>query len=221
MDSQKNIGSPEEYQAARARLLLQEKAATHLLQELAVQRRQLPMVRIHDPARFQFDTPDGVKTLLDLFDGRKQLILYHFMLGPHETEGCVGCSFCMDHIPDLRHLWSRDTSFVAVATAPLSEVTAYGNRMGWRFPFYSSAKTHEKWAEAEAQGEIITWKPGNGYFGLCSFLREGDEVFHTYDTSARGLEIILSTYHLLDMTRMGRQEAGKNGMNDFRRHDDY
>ncbi|GFF30066.1 hypothetical protein IFM61606_10471 [Aspergillus udagawae] len=220
MDSQKNIVSPEEYQAARSRLLQQEKAATHLLQELAVSRRQLPMVRIHEPARFQFDTPDGVKTLLDLFDGRKQLILYHFMLGPHETQGCVGCSFCMDHIPDLRHLWSRDTSFVAVATAPLSEITAYKNRMGWKFPFYSSAKTHKKWAEAEAQGEIITWKPGNGYFGLSSFFREGDEVFHTYETSSRGLEIILSTYHLLDMTLMGRQEVG-NGMNNFRRHDEY
>jgi predicted dithiol-disulfide oxidoreductase (DUF899 family) len=126
----------------------------------------------------------------------------------------------MDHIPDLRHLWSRDTSFVAVATAPLSEVTAYGNRMGWKFPFYSSAKTHKAWAEVEGQGEIVTWKPGNGYFGLCSFFREGDEVFHTYDTSSRGLEIILSTYHLLDMTLMGRQEVG-NGMNNFRRHDEY
>ena len=90
------------------------------------------MVRIHDPARFLFDTPDGAKSLLDLFDGRKQLIMYHFMLGPDETHGCVGCSFCMDHVPDLRHLWSRDTSFVAVATAPLSEVTAYKNRMGWK-----------------------------------------------------------------------------------------
>ena len=111
------------------------------------------MVHIYDPARFQFDTPDGVKNLLDLFDGRKQLILYHFMLGPQDTQGCVGCSFCMDHIPDLRHLWSRDTSFAAVATAPLSEVTAYKDRMGWKFPFYSSAKTHQAWAEAEELSE--------------------------------------------------------------------
>lgn len=183
-------------------------------------RRELPMVRIHDPTRFQFDTPDGVKSLLDLFDGRKQLILYHFMLAPGETKVCVGCSFCMDHIADLRHLLSRDTSFAAVATAPLSEITAYRDRMGWKFPFYSSARTHKAWAKAEAQGETITWKPGNGYFGLCSFFREGDEVFHTYETSSRGLEIILSTYHLLDMTPLGRQEAG-NGMNNFRRHDEY
>lgn len=178
------------------------------------------MVRIQDPGRFQFDTPDGVKSLRDLFEGHKQLILYHFMLGPGETHVCVGCSFCMDHIADLRHLKSRDTSFVAVATAPLSEITAYRDRMGWKFPFYSSARTHRTWAEAEAQGETITWKPGNGYFGLCSFFRDGNEVFHTYETSSRGLEIILSTYHLLDMTPLGRQEVG-NGMNNFRRHDEY
>ncbi|KAL4861217.1 hypothetical protein BDV12DRAFT_208263 [Aspergillus spectabilis] len=221
MDPQKNIASPEEYHAARSRLLHQEKAATRLLQDLAASRRELPMVRIHEPARFVFDTPNGVRTLLDLFDGRKQLILYHFMLGPHEAQGgCTGCSFCMDHIPDLRHLWSRDTSFAAVATAPLAEVTAYRDRMGWQFPFYSSAKTHEMWAEVEARGEVVTWKPGNGYFGLCSFFREGDEVFHTYETSSRGLEIILSTYHLLDMTVLGRQEVG-NGMRNFRRHDEY
>lgn len=178
------------------------------------------MVRVHDPAQFQFDTPDGVKSLLDLFDGHKQLILYHFMLGPGEGQGCVGCSFSMDHIPDLGHLSSRDTSFAAVATAPLAELTAYKDRMDWKFPLYSSARTHQAWAEREARGEIITWKPGNGYFGLCSFFRDGDEVFHTYETSARGMEIILSTYHLLDMTLMGRQEVG-NGMNDFRRHDEY
>ncbi|KAJ5113185.1 DUF899-domain-containing protein [Penicillium angulare] len=220
MDSQKNIVTPEEFQAARAHLLEQEKAVTRQLQELAVLRRKLPMVHIKDPARFQFDPPEGPKSLLDLFEGRKQLILYHFMLGPQETQGCVGCSFCMDHIPDLGHLWSRDTSFAAVATAPLDNFTAYKDRMNWKFPLYSSAKTHKAWAEVEAQGEIVTWKPGNGYFGLCSFFREGDEVFHTYETSSRGMEIILSTYHLLDMTLLGRQEVG-NGMNNFSRHDEY
>lgn len=126
----------------------------------------------------------------------------------------------MDHIPHLGHLHSRDTSFAAVATAPIEEVTAFGKRMEWKFPFYSSAKTHRAWEEAERDGEVITWKPGNGYFGLCSFLREGDEVFHTYETSSRGLEIILSTYHLLDMTALGRQEVG-NGMGNFKRHDEY
>ncbi|KAJ5683022.1 hypothetical protein N7462_006187 [Penicillium macrosclerotiorum] len=216
----KKVVTVEEYQQARADLLEKEKAATRLLQELAATRRQLPMVQVPSPTRFKFDTPEGERSLSDLFGDRKQLILYHFMLAPHEAQGCVGCSFCMDHIPDLRHLQSRNTSFAAVATAPLSEITAYANRMEWKFPFYSSAKTHETWAEAEKGGETISWKPGNGYFGLCSFLKEGDEVFHTYDTTDRGLEIILSTYHLLDMTPMGRQEVG-NGMNNFRRHFEY
>lgn len=126
----------------------------------------------------------------------------------------------MDHIPDLHHLWSRDTTFAAVATAPMDEVTLYSHRTGWKFPFCSSAKTHEAWKYAEAQGETITWKPGNGYFGLCVFMKEGDEVYHTYETSSRGMEIILSTYHLLDMTPLRRQEVG-NGMGNFRRHDEY
>ncbi|KAJ6002612.1 hypothetical protein N7451_005159 [Penicillium sp. IBT 35674x] len=216
----KRIVDVDEYQQARAELLKQEKEATQLLQKLAASRRELPMVEISDPARFKFDAPGGEKSLVDLFDGLEQLIIYHFMLGPGEQKGCVGCSFCMDHIPDLGHLRSRNTSFVAVATAPLSEITSYQKRMGWKFPFYSSAKTHQTWKEIEENGETVPWKPGNGYFGLCVFRKDGDRVFHTYDTTDRGLEIVLSTYHLLDMTPMGRQEVG-NGMNEFSLHDEY
>lgn len=167
------------------------------------------MVQIENPTRFKFDTPEGEKSLSDLFDGRKQLIIYHFMLGLEDEQGCVGCSFCMDHIPDLRHLHSRDTTFVAVATAPLDKATAFKERMEWKFPLYSSAKTVQAWKEAEAAGEIVTWKPGNGYFGLCVFLQDGNDVYHTYSTTDRGLEIILSTYRLLDMTPLGRQEPTK------------
>ncbi|KAB8070921.1 hypothetical protein BDV29DRAFT_24437 [Aspergillus leporis] len=218
--SNKNIVSPVEWEKARLNLLKQEKEATHLLQEIAASRRTLPIVQVKGPTRFKFDTPDGEKTLPDLFAGRKQLILYHFMLGPHDEKGCMGCTFCMDHIPDLRHLQSRDTSFVAVATAPLEKINGYKNRTGWKFPFYSSAKTHQAWEEVEASGEVVTWKPGNGYFGLCVFVKEGDAVFHTYSTSDRGMEILLGTYHLLDMTPLGRQEVG-NGMNEFRRTYEY
>jgi predicted dithiol-disulfide oxidoreductase (DUF899 family) len=218
--SKKKIVGADEYQQARAHLLKQEKEATQLLQRLAASRRELPMVQISNPDRFKFDTPEGEKSLVDIFDGRNQLIIYHFMLGPGEHAGCVGCSFCMDHIPNLEHLRSRNTSFAAVATAPLSEITTYRKRMGWKFPFYSSAKTHQAWKEAEQAGETVTWKPGNGYFGLCVFIKDGDRVFHTYDTTARGVESILSTYHLLDMTPMGRQEVG-NGMNGFSLHDEY
>ncbi|KAF7594410.1 hypothetical protein BBP40_009230 [Aspergillus hancockii] len=215
-----NIVTPAEWQIARNHLLVQEKEATGVLQELAATRRSLPIVPVHNPTRFKFDTPEGEKTLPDLFAGRKQLIMYHFMLGPHDEKGCIGCTFCMDHIPDLRHLESRNTSFVAVATAPLEKITEYKKLTGWQFPFYSSAKTHRAWEEAEASGEVVTWRPGNGYFGLCVFVKEGDEVFHSYSTTDRGMEILLGTYHLLDMTPLGRQEVG-NGMNDFRRTYEY
>ncbi|PLB44585.1 DUF899-domain-containing protein [Aspergillus steynii IBT 23096] len=210
----------EEYQLARAELLTKEKALTHDLQTLASLRRALPRVHIPSPRRFKFDTPSGEKTLPDLFAGRKQLILYHFMLSPGSHDGCVGCSFCMDHIADVRHLRSRETSFVAVATAPVDEIKAYKERMGWEFPFYSCEKTCRAWREAEEQGETVTWKPGNGFFGLAVFVKEGGEVYHTYETTDRGMEILLSTYHLLDMTPLGRQEVG-NGMGGFRRHDEY
>ncbi|KAJ6031450.1 hypothetical protein N7540_002182 [Penicillium herquei] len=216
----KKIVSPEEYQQARTDLLKQEKEATQLLQRLAASRRELPMVEISNPDQFRFDTPKGEKSLVDLFDGLDQLIIYHFMLGPGEHAGCVGCSFCMDHVPNLEHLRSRNTAFVVVATAPLSEITSYQERMGWKFPFHSSAKTHQTWDDIEEKGEKVTWKPGNGYFGLCVFRKNGDRIFQTYDTTDRGLESILSTYHLLDMTPMGRQEVG-NGMGKFRLHDEY
>ncbi|KAF8335565.1 hypothetical protein F5887DRAFT_609029 [Amanita rubescens] len=215
-----NVVSAEDWKKASATLLKEEKAATRLLASIAASRRELPMVKIENPTRFKFDTPEGEKILSDLFDGRNQLIIYHFMLGPEDKQGCVGCSFCMDHIPDLRHLHSRDTTFVAVATAPLEKATAFKERMEWKFPLYSSAKTVQAWKEAEAAGEVVTWKPGNGYFGLCVFLKDGNDVYHTYSTTDRGLEIVLSTYRLLDMTPLGRQEEG-NGMGKFRLHDQY
>jgi predicted dithiol-disulfide oxidoreductase (DUF899 family) len=174
------------------------------------------MVHIENPHRFVFTSTTGDITLLDLFAGRKQLVLYHFMLGPNAKEGCVGCCFFADHIPDLRHLYSRDTSFACVATAPVEKVEAFKKRMDWKFPFYSSQKTFD----AVKEGEVVTWKPGNGYFGISVFLREGNEVFHTFSTTDRGIEIALVTYQLLDMTPLGRQEVG-NGIERFKLHDQY
>ncbi|KAK9234694.1 hypothetical protein V1525DRAFT_41715 [Lipomyces kononenkoae] len=217
MSTKVAVVSPAEWEKARVELLKREKAATHLLADISVARRDLPMVKINNPGRFTFDTLAGKKSLVDLFEGRRQLILYHFMLKPDDKEGCVGCSFLMDHLPNLSHLWSRDTSFVAVAQAPIDKVEAFRQRMGWTFPFYSSGKTFE---DADKAGEEVTWKPGNGYFGISVFLRDGDEVFHTYSTTDRGIEILLSTYALLDMTPLGRQEVG-NGISMFRLHDRY
>ena len=167
---------------------------------------------------FHFTALDGVQeTLLGLFENRRQLILYHFMLADNDKEGCVGCSLCMDHISNLAHLHSRDTTFVAVATASVERIAAFKERMGWSFPFYSSKDT---FAVVDKNLDDVTWKPGNGVFGIAVFLRDGNDVFHTYSATDRGVESILSTYALLDMTSLGRQESG-NGMNKFRLHDLY
>jgi predicted dithiol-disulfide oxidoreductase (DUF899 family) len=174
------------------------------------------MVRVNDAPSFEFGSTSGNLTLLDLFAGRKQLILYHFMLGADDKEGCVGCSLFADHIPDLRHLASANTSFACVAPAPVEKIEAFKKRMGWKFPFHSSQDTFK----SVQKGDAVTWLPGNGYFGISVFLREGDEVFHTYSTTDRGVEIFLVTYHLLDMTPLGRQEVGR-GMENFKLHDQY
>lgn len=210
------VVSPDEWRDAQKKHLEREKAATRELSALAAARRELPMVRVNDAPSFKFGSTTGNLTLLDLFAGRKQLILYHFMLGPDDKEGCVGCSLFADHIPDLSHLASANTSFACVATAPVEKIEAFKKRMGWKFPFHSSQDTFKNVQE----GEVVTWLPGNGYFGISVFLREGDEVFHTYSTTDRGVEIFLVTYHLLDMTPLGRQEVGR-GMENFKLHDQY
>jgi len=211
-----NIVSPDEWRDARKKHLDREKAATRELSALAAARRELPMVRVNDAPSFTFGSNRGDLTLLDLFEGRKQLIMYHFMLASDDKEGCVGCSFFADHIPDLRHLMSRDTSFACVAPAPVEKIEAFKRRMEWKFPFYSSQETFK----AIGEGNDVTWQPGNGYFGISVFIKEGDEVFHTYSTTDRGVEIFMVTYHLLDVTPLGRQEV-RNGMMDFRLHDRY
>jgi predicted dithiol-disulfide oxidoreductase (DUF899 family) len=210
-----NVVSPDEWQDAHKKHLEREKAVTHALADLAAARRELPMVRVNDPASFKFGSTTGELTLLDLFSSRKQLILYHFMLGADDKEGCVGCSFFADHIPDLAHLENQDTSFACVALSPVEKIEGFKKRMGWKFPFYSSQETFKS-----KDRKAVTWLPGNGYFGISVFLREGDEVFHTYSTTSRGVEIFLVTYHLLDMTPLGRQEEGK-AMANIRLHDQY
>ena len=128
--------SPDTFRAARADLLVEEKAATRLLSTLAAKRRALPAVKVTDPSQFTFTAADGsTKTLIDLFEGRRQLILYHFMLHENDKEGCVGCSFFMDNVPaELRHLKSRDTTMAVAAPAGIEKVNAFRERMEWNFP---------------------------------------------------------------------------------------
>src|SRR5438132_7484370 len=134
------VVSPDAGEAAREQLLAKEKEATRARDALAAERRRLPRVRIEK--EYAFDGPDGKASLLDLFDGRRQLILYHFMFGPNQDAGCDGCSMFVDQVGHLAHLHARDTSFALVSRAPLAKITAYKKRMGWKIPWYSAFERH-------------------------------------------------------------------------------
>lgn len=213
------VVSPSAFATARASLLVEEKAVTKELERLAAKRRALPRVLIEDPSSFKFTAADGTtKTLTDLFEGRQQLMLYHFMLDSN-SPGCEGCSFFADaipHGPALNHLHAKSVTFCAVARADITTVNGYKQRMGWTFPFYSAPDLFREERD-------VSWKPSNGYFGLAVFIREADgKIYHTYETSFRGVEIVLGTYALLDMTPLGRREDKKRSDEPgFRRHDEY
>jgi predicted dithiol-disulfide oxidoreductase (DUF899 family) len=190
------IVSTAEWTDARQALLVKEKEATRALDALAAERRRLPMVPIDKP--YEFEGPDGSGTLADLFDGRRQLVVYHFMLTPGE-EPCTGCSSFTDNVGDLAHLHARDTSFVLVSRAPQAEIQAFQRRMGWTVPWYSSfgSDFNRDFGLSTGQGET---------FGLSVFLRDGDRVYRTYFTDSRGVDRLRMDFNLLDLTPYGRQE---------------
>jgi predicted dithiol-disulfide oxidoreductase (DUF899 family) len=223
------VVSPTEWQAAREVFLAEEKEATRARDALAAKRRRLPRVRIDKD--YAFDGPDGKATLLDLFEGRRQLLLYNFMFGPNQDVGCDGCSMFVDQVGHLAHLHARDTSFALVSRAPLAKIQAYRKRMGWTIPWFSSfesdfnvdfgvsAKTPRK--DAYQDGES---------FALHAFLRDGDSIFRTYSTSGRGVEALGSLWSFLDLTPLGRQEDWEDSPAGYpqtkryewwRRHDEY
>ncbi len=219
------IVSREEWQKARAQFLIQEKAATKARDALNAERRLLPMVRIEKD--YVFDGPAGKVRLIDLFEGRRQLIVYHFMFAPGvdgwPTAGCPGCSMVVDHIGPLEHLHARDTSLVLVSLGPLANLEAYKQRMGWKVPWYSSAGT-----SFNADLDLSTDEGET--FGLSVFLRDGDKIYQTYFTTDRGIEVVVSTFIMLDWTPLGRQEswevspAGWPQTEPYvwwRRHDEY
>jgi predicted dithiol-disulfide oxidoreductase (DUF899 family) len=219
------IVSAAEWQAAHENLLVKEKAATRARDALAAERRRLPMVRIEKD--YQFEGPDGKATLLDLFEGRPQLLLYHFMFAPSvdgwPEAGCPGCSFFVDQIGHLAHLHARATSFALVSLAPLDKIQAYKKRLGWSLPWFSSAggDLNVDFGVSTTEGET---------FGLSVFLRDGDNVFRTYFTTQRGVEALGSTWTFLDLTPLGRQEDWEDSPSGWpqsspyvwwRRHDEY
>jgi len=184
---------PAEWQIARDTLLAKEKEATRARDALAAERRRLPMVRIDKD--YRFEGPDGEATLVDLFDERRQLIVYHFTFEPGETQPCGGCSMFADNIGHLAHLHARDTSLALLSRAPQAEIAPFRERMGWAVPWFSAAGSDFNDDLGLSLG-----------FGLSVFLRDGASVFRTYFTDGRGVEALGSIWTFLDLTALGRQE---------------
>ncbi|MDQ0857572.1 DUF899 domain-containing protein [Bacillus sp. V2I10] len=187
------VVSEDEWQLAREKLLVKEKELTRALDALAAERRRLPMVRIDK--EYVFEGLNGKVSLLDLFDGRRQLIVYHFMMAPGSDHRCPGCSSFVDNIGHLAHLHARDTTLILVSPAPLSQIEPYKKRMGWTVPWFSS----------NGDNFNVDCGAGSG-FGLSVFLRDNDSVFRTYYTTARGVDRIKADFNFLDLTPFGRQE---------------
>lgn len=226
------VVSRDEWLAARKALLAKEKAFTRQRDALNAERRRLPMVRIDKD--YRFEGPQGTVSLLDLFEGRRQLIVYHFMFDPNDPpagksgepwdEGCSGCSFLVDNIGHLAHLHARDTSLVLVSRAPLAKIMPFKARMGWTVPWFSSFGSDFNYdfhatldesvapvmynyrdrAELAQRGEDHVAQ-GEAH-GLSVFLRDGDSVLHSYSTYGRGVDLLSGTYNYLDLTPLGRQE---------------
>jgi predicted dithiol-disulfide oxidoreductase (DUF899 family) len=219
------VVSPAEWQVARDKLLRKEKAQTRARDALAAERRRFPMVKIDK--NYVFEGSDGKARLVDLFDGRRQLILYHFMFAPGvdgwPEAGCPGCSFVVDHIGHLAHLHARNTSLVLVSRAPVANIKRYKRRMGWTVPWFSSSASdfNHDFGLTTDRGET---------FGLSVFLRDGQTVYRTYFTSGRGVEALGSPWTFLDLTPFGRQETWEDSPKGWpqtppyrwwRRHDEY
>lgn len=215
------VVSRDEWLAAQKAFLAREKEFTRQRDKLNAERRRLPMVKIEKA--YVFEGPDGKASLLDLFEGRRQLILYHFMFGPDWDEGCEGCSMLVDNMGHPAHLHARDTSRVLVSRAPLAKLERYKTRMGWTLPWYSSfgSDFNYDFGVTTDQGET---------FGLSVFLHDDDSIFQTYFTNGRGVEYLGSNWSYLDLTPFGRQEAWEDSPAGWpqtppyawwRRHDEY
>jgi predicted dithiol-disulfide oxidoreductase (DUF899 family) len=224
-----SVVSVEEWQAAREALLVEEKKATRARDELAAERRRLPRVLIEKD--YVFDGPAGKARLLDLFEGRTQLLLYHFMFGPNQEVGCDGCSMFVDQIGHLAHLHARDTSFALVSRAPMAKIEGYRKRMGWTIPWHSSFESdfNVDFGVGPETPQEGVYQDGES-FGLSVFIHESDDVFRTYFTTHRGVESLGSVWTFLDLTPLGRQEQWEDSPAGYpqtkpyewwRRHDEY
>jgi predicted dithiol-disulfide oxidoreductase (DUF899 family) len=228
------IVSHDEWVAARKAHLAEEKAFTRARDALSKKRRELPWEKIEKS--YVFDGPNGKQSLTDLFGGKSQLLVYHFMMGPDWEEGCPSCSLIADHFDGaVVHLAQRDVTLVAVSRAPLVQIEAFKQRMGWRFKWASSFGTDFNFdyqvsatPDEKAKGEAfynyeLTTFPSDERPGISVFRKnDAGQVFHTYSSYGRGLDILIGAYNLLDIAPNGRDEAGlKYGMAWVRHHDKY
>ncbi|MBD1382617.1 DUF899 domain-containing protein [Bacillus sp. IB182487] len=191
------IVSRDEWLASSKKLLAKEKEATRALDRLAAERRRQPMVEIDK--EYFFDGENGKASLLDLFDGRRQLIVYHFMFDPSWEEGCDGCSMLVDSMGHLAHLHIRDTSLVLVSRAPQAKIKPFKERMGWNVPWFSSYGSDFNY-DFEATTDT------GEHHGLSIFLRDESRIFQTYNTKNRGVDRLNANFNYLDLTPLGRQE---------------
>jgi predicted dithiol-disulfide oxidoreductase (DUF899 family) len=240
------VTTRERWLVARRELLAQERELTRRRDEVNAARRRLPMVEITKD--YSFDGPHGKVGLTDLFEGRSQLLIYHLMFEPDADEACASCSFWIDNLGHLSHLYARDTSFAAVSRAPLDKLERYKQRMGWTIPWYSSygsdfnydfhvsldpsiAPVEYNYKDAaKLERENPAWRGWSGEeLGVSAFLRRRDRIFHTYSCYERGIDLLNGTYNWLDLTARGRQEDWEQppGRGDdpaqswVRRHDEY
>lgn len=230
--TQHSVVAHQEWLKAREAFLAKEKEFTRLRDELSRQRRELPWEKVEKT--YVFEGPDGKSTLSDLFAGKSQLIVHHFMFHPDWSEGCKSCSFWADQYDGIDiHLKHRDVSLVAISRAPYEKLAAYKKRMGWRFPWvscvgngfnndYYAAFTPEQLAGGTAYFNYAfqkTW--GEDVVGMSVFMKDADGgLFHTYSSYSRGVDILNAAYNFIDLTPKGRDEGGKNQAW-VRRHDQY
>jgi predicted dithiol-disulfide oxidoreductase (DUF899 family) len=229
---QHTIISQEKWLEARRELLVKEKEFTRLRDAMTAQIRALPWHRIEKT--YDFDSPMGKQTLVDLFDGKSQLAMYHFMLGPDWDDGCKSCSFWADGFQNIPvHLAHRDVSFVVVSRAPLSQIERFKKRMGWNFKWVSSFESDFNYdfsvsfTDEEERSEHVSYNYTDGPYmsdelpGASFFYRQNTEVFHTYSTYARGLDLLNCAYNWLDLVPQGRNENPDHTMDWVRHHDQY
>jgi predicted dithiol-disulfide oxidoreductase (DUF899 family) len=230
--TQHPIATRDEWLAARRDLLAREKHVTRLDDELARRRLELPWVRVEKA--YRFETDEGTRTLAELFDGRSQLLVYHFMFGPDATEGCPSCSFSADQFDGVMlHLNQRDVTLIGISRGRLEALQAYKRRMGWRFPWVSSlgsdfnfdygvSFTEEQQATSATYNFAPIERPNDELPGVSAFALEDGVVYHTYSAFARGGEPIMGVYQWLDRAPRGRDEDGFPWpMAWVRRHDEY